>query len=946
MSDALDPQDIPALLSDRRVLAEEERARAEAAKAEGDLPRAAAHAANLVMLFPNERGYLEVFDEIALAADDALALFPVAEGPIRVAPAAGRARALMMARRLPEALDLLAAVVREAPELPYLHWARRWLQKDIIPTVPFEQLFESVVHTALTIAVGVPVPPDEGDPRVVNLRAAADYFAALREHHPEESILWFGEALLRRRLSEPEETLRVAEAAVDHFPDDWRIRTALLNAYRDASRPEDALGEARTAMGLQPDDFSPLHDAAWAFVDAERPADAAPLFDELLRRDPAYPGAEACLHYTRWRATGSEEDKLALIRARERRWWDEQVRRFADEADRPVPYLTVLPIPDDPTAKIAQTLLLELEHLKVTCGLAEGLRLGIRSRFLDSPSVGVALRLGLAAMGTSEEADLRCDEVQSPDPRRDKAQVASPIWRFEGTTAVPVYGEANADVQGRVASLARETFRREVWDPAAKRLAEELGDDGYHPLLATLTHPPWPDPDFDALTWTWRCQVAAALILSHLGEWSSGYGRVALYSLVYGPSDWTTAAGLIAFTWRAMEGAAVREEAETVFRWMRTQVPERGFTAWEIVLAECWLLLGDHPDEVRRELDEWIDRYLATLPHKNTVMPPERRYGGVPLEAYGRFCTERDRLLREAQAGGQEVPTDDLEALGRRHGIEVRRADGALHPAIDLWEEALRTSPELHDRFLTVQRAASDRPDGAGDDAPRPEAPRPAGAVAAGGTAAAGGAPEREQAEAAREVQPSPDPAVAMATGNGQRPAEGDESREETPRGPAHAPPDPAEAATPATAAASGHATPASTTASTGREDAAPPAAAGGSSRPALAGLEGLRVPRPSSRPAPAPEPPEDEPASSATDEPASSATDEPDPEVFPGQPVPRLSDYVRILKRMQEGDTNEALAVYGLDMSSYGPVAQAWGDKLASDPALSARFTRLMNGA
>ena len=67
------------------------------------------------------------------------------------------------------------------------------------------------------------------------------------------------------------------------------------------------------------------------------------------------------------------------------------------------------------------------------------------------------------------------------------------------------------------------------------------------------------------------------------------------------------------------------------------------------------------------------------------------------------------------------------------------------------------------------------------------------------------------------------------------------------------------------------------------------------------------------------------------------------DPVVFPGQPLARLSDYVRLMKGMQSGDMQGALARAGLDMMSYGRVAQAWGAKLATDPVLTAKFSAMM---
>jgi tetratricopeptide (TPR) repeat protein len=67
------------------------------------------------------------------------------------------------------------------------------------------------------------------------------------------------------------------------------------------------------------------------------------------------------------------------------------------------------------------------------------------------------------------------------------------------------------------------------------------------------------------------------------------------------------------------------------------------------------------------------------------------------------------------------------------------------------------------------------------------------------------------------------------------------------------------------------------------------------------------------------------------------------DPVVFPGQRVARLSEYVRIMKAMQSGNPMGALAQMGLDMQSYGQVAMQWGQAMQRDPALVAKFQRMM---
>jgi tetratricopeptide (TPR) repeat protein len=67
------------------------------------------------------------------------------------------------------------------------------------------------------------------------------------------------------------------------------------------------------------------------------------------------------------------------------------------------------------------------------------------------------------------------------------------------------------------------------------------------------------------------------------------------------------------------------------------------------------------------------------------------------------------------------------------------------------------------------------------------------------------------------------------------------------------------------------------------------------------------------------------------------------DPTVFPGTSVAKLSDYVALMKSMQSGDMMGALNRAGLDMAAYMKVATQWGQKLATDSTLNARYTQMM---
>jgi tetratricopeptide (TPR) repeat protein len=716
MTEKLDPQNLPDDAQERARVARELKRDALAAQARGELITAMLHASDALMLFPNEREYLDLVDDLALATPDPLALVPVATGAVHVATGAARARILMMQKDLGAAIEIIGEIVAVAPDLAYLDWVRRWLQPHVVQALGWEFLVENTVKPGLRIALGVEVPPERDDPRLPNVASAADIMRLLRAAFPGEAVLYWGEALARRRLGDPSATVAVAQEGVQRFPSDDRVMLAMANGLRDARRPDEALQYYRRALQLDPEDNAPLHDAGWAFLDVGRPADALGLFQELLSRQPDYPEGKLSLHYARFKAHGASEDRAALIRLRERHWRSGRTRELVNEIDPPDAYFNVLPGPGDATAAATRELIRELAPVFRCCGQGANINYTLSSQYLDSPSVALAFDLAVRSAGGAGAAlSVEIGQIQEPDPRRDKAQAPLRVWTYEGTNAQRVYPAAYPQAQQAIAALADQVYRTEVWDPYAAQIAQQFGGEWMHAFVGVLTDPPPPPEhgEFDPFIWTFRCQVAAALVLSHLGPWESGSARPALYSLIYGPSDWITAAGLIALAWRVRGNPGLRPEVEGVFQWMRSQIPQQGYTAWEGPLAHVWLGLGGHPAPVQAELEAWLERYYDELPRKNRVRPPERRFGGLTLAQYAEFAWERDRIMSsiahqgtgaaiQAFVGGGTPP--ELVALCQRFGVPMRNEGGVVKPYIAEWQEAINANPELQEEFAELQR--------------------------------------------------------------------------------------------------------------------------------------------------------------------------------------------------------------------------------------------------
>lgn len=822
MSEPLDPKALPKKEDERKKLAQELRAAAmEAFRANQPLV-ASLKISDAVMLYPNDREMLDAFDEIVFKTQDPLSLFPVATGAIHVATAAARARVLMINHKIAEAIELLGRVLDVAPELEYLDWIRRWLQPHVIPTLGWELLMESVLEPTLTMAIDVPVPPSPNDPRLPNIRSGAQIFSALQPVFPQEKIVWLGSAILFRRMGDPDATLAAAKEGVNRFPQDWSLHTALLNALRDAKRPDEALAEARVAMQIDQEDFSPLHDAAQGFLDANRPNDAANLFQELLQRQPDYPGADVCLHYARFKTNGNPQDRAAILQLRDRRWWDRAARNYANEIDPPVPYFTVLPGPADATANYARDVVDDFSELLQCCGHGASIEIAIQSHYPESPSAALAFDFAMRSMGAgSAKLSTEVEKFQQPDPRMDKARVPFPIFQPRGNMPGPIATQADPQLASAIGGIAYQAFRKDVWDPAAAQLAQRLGPNAAQPLMNVLLNPPPPPSDgaFDPITWFYRCQIATAIVESHFGPWESGPGRAALYSMISGPSDWVTIAGIIALAWRSQDNPNIDAEVEGAFSWLRTQIPKEGFTPWEGALAYAWKSIGNQNPNLVQALDRWIETYEDTIEDKNAVRTL-RRHGGMTIEEYAEFSVKRDRMVSGLGYGiGAAMnaafnPPPQLVQLCQPHGINPGK------PFIAEWQEAMNASPALMEQYTEARREFE------------------LGQMGVSG---------QEKAALDNIVQGNMDMHLRMAQA----------------------------------------------------QEAQAQVAQGGGG--------------------------------------------DPDPVVFPGQKVARLSDYVGILKGMQTGNMMGALGKYGLDMMSYGSVAQAWGAKMAADPVLTEKFNKMM---
>lgn len=695
---------------------------AQEAFAQGDLAHALLHIGCALAGDPMQQEWIGLMNQIAGAIvqrPDALTFVELNDPS--VVEIANRSYVLAWMGQWVEALDLITDAAMMAPEVPYLLWAEWWLQqRGALQSMTWEQFASGILVDLAKIAGKCPVPTDKDDPRLVNLQCAARIIGLIRDTHGTQPFVWFTASMIGRRLGSTEDTLAMAQHAFQ-LEASWNNAIAVANVLRDLKRTDEAAKWYARSRDHDKTDLSSHLDCGDMFLDADRLDDAIAEYRRVLEAEPDHDWAVPSLRYAEYLKLKDPNRKLALLRMTEQGDGNDRARALAQRLDPPQAWVTFLPRPADASANGLNAI---FEEMFENPAKHHGSTVKLKLTFVESPSVVAAFWLQMEMWGPQVGFDYQVDTVQQPDPRQPKTQVPYNVWTWEGTQPRPALGRPDPAIVKKLHALASEPFAWDIWAPRAQQLARELGPGALQSLLAALTFPPRPPgSNWRVLNWTQRAQIATTLVLAHLDDgWQGSLRQKVLYSLLYGPTDWTTSAAIVVLGYLARSDASIRAEVLQAFAWMQSIIPAQGFTCWEYPLACVWLSMPGLDEVTRKRLEQWKQKIL------------------------------------DGETGSTTVHMCELEA-------------------------------KQFDQAAELQKAA------------------------------------------AAQQQ--------LAQGGGG----------------------------------------------------------------------------------------------------------EPDPTVFPGQRVARLSDYVKIMKGMQAGNFMGALGAYGLDMMSYAQVATAWGQKLAADPTLNAKFAAMMAG-
>ena len=149
----------------------------------------------------------------------------------------------------------------------------------------------------------------------------------------------------------------------------------------------------------------------------------------------------------------------------------------------------------------------------------------------------------------------------------------------------------------------------EFWvDPASPYYKPVFGDEGREYILFCGAG--------------WRSALAAKALkdmgmtnVAHIdGGWAGSQRQQILFALLYGPTDWTTVAAIVALAALTHSEpdltvrAQIRRDVEQAFAWMRGQVPTEGFCCFAYPLGCAWLTLDGLSEAQRADVAAWTKK--------------------------------------------------------------------------------------------------------------------------------------------------------------------------------------------------------------------------------------------------------------------------------------------------------------------------------------------------
>lgn len=557
------------------------------------------HLAEALARDPGREDARALLDEVLTRASEPLGLFAApGREPEHYKTLALYAYALARAGRYQEALDRLLRVASLAPGIPYLDWAREWLDEPAVAEgVDPIRFCEGLARWLGRYAS--PRPLSEHERR--GLEHLAPVLERLLERHGEVFGLLILSASALRRVGRHRAALDCAERAYALQPG-WHAATSVALVHREARRVDDAIAWYERALEHDPTDISARLDLGDLLRGQRRLEEAARYYAEVLEREPDHAWAVPSLLWVRWLQSEQREWLDRLVDLAGGHPPNERARDLLGElASASKAYAAYLPEPVEASVSFLRRMGPELP---------EGRRAVLTIRGFEGPSARRAVAMHLLRKGPRRFAlELRTRALPSPDPRRPRGPVEYLLWEFEGLRPVAaVSPPPPGPCLEELLAIARAPYELEAWAEQGRALGERWGREALPVLLGSMAHPPEPPDDRDAWSWVRHVLFAAALALAYVDTgWRGSLRRLVLLSLARGPMDWSVEAAVVALAHLARSDPEIEQEVAGELIDMATSIPRPGRCCYEPAVLIQLLELPSLPPELREPLEAQLD---------------------------------------------------------------------------------------------------------------------------------------------------------------------------------------------------------------------------------------------------------------------------------------------------------------------------------------------------
>ncbi len=535
---------------------------------------------------PNREAWLELMDAILERADDPLALVEVDRERPFFGLVAVRAWALARVGRVDDALALILEVATYRPAIPYLRWAKQWVQRHAKRKVDLNRVGAPLSRFVQELGRG-----DDDERRRTNVEAAVELTRTLRTQHPDRGEITFLETTMLRWLGRSEDALAIALQEDDRRPSYFGA-VEIACAHRDLGNIDGAIAFFRKALEHDSSQLAPHLDIGDMLLNEGRFSEAAEAYQRALEQQPTHPWAHPSSLYAR-HLTSSHPGALAELEALASQ---EAEPGRATALLRDLMLLeSVLPRPQDLSADAVESAIGQIEA-SPSRGPGITHQVNVTVTHPESPSVGLAFAQAMTELGEQAKLHIEVERIPNPDPREPRGEVDFVLWRYRDDVSAVALPPPESSIVAAVADLATTDFDEARWYEAAREAAAPLADESASAIAAAMVHPPAKRPShIPPLDWVYRVQVATAFVLARLDDgWQAARRRRALLTVARGPADWSVAAALVALSAVAQRSREAAEELANVFAELDQGIPDDSFSPYAYTLTLARLRLPQH----------------------------------------------------------------------------------------------------------------------------------------------------------------------------------------------------------------------------------------------------------------------------------------------------------------------------------------------------------------